>query len=218
MSTAPKDIHELRVHVQSTLAGDGIRTLRQVLCPRTGTFRRLDACEQCPRLIRIDRRQSGAFLMCDVAGAPAPPAPRTESASTTCVRELMAHDVICVSPAMRVSEVVRLLDQSDISGAPVVDERGAPIGIVSKTDLLRAWSRPSAEDRVAEIMTPLTFGVAEDTSIARAAAMMAYEGVHRMVVLSNDGVVVGLLSALDLARWIARGAGYALPTPAGHVR
>jgi CBS-domain-containing membrane protein len=32
---------------------------------------------------------------------------------------------------------------------------------------------------------------------------MAYEGVHRIIVLSEDRKVVGVVSAMDVMRWLA---------------
>ena len=47
------------------------------------------------------------------------------------------------------------------------------------------------------------------SSIARAAALMSYERVHRVVVLSPSRAVVGIVSAMDVLRWLARNDGYA---------
>jgi CBS domain-containing protein len=40
---------------------------------------------------------------------------------------------------------------------------------------------------------------------------MAFEGVHRLPVVSDGGEVVGILSALDVLRWFGRRAGYLIP-------
>jgi CheY-like chemotaxis protein len=46
-----------------------------------------------------------------------------------------------------------------------------------------------------------------DTPIIRAAALMAFEGIHRIGVLAEDGGFVGLVTSLDVMRWVAREEG-----------
>jgi CheY-like chemotaxis protein len=63
-------------------------------------------------------------------------------------------------------------------------------------------------------MTPFAFSLPSHAPIAQAAALMAYEGVNRIVVVSADGLIVGLLTARDVMRWVATQAGYVIPDPA----
>lgn len=55
-------------------------------------------------------------------------------------RDLMRSDVITLSPELPLVEAQRVLVESDISGAPVVDEAGQVVGVVSASDLLRSVS------------------------------------------------------------------------------
>ena len=55
----------------------------------------------------------------------------------TPVREIMATDVVSVGPDTPVRELVRLMADEAISGAPVVDGAGRLVGVVSSTDVLR---------------------------------------------------------------------------------
>lgn len=57
----------------------------------------------------------------------------------------------------------------------------------------------------------MVFTLPESASLSKAAALMAFEGVHRLPILSNDGKVVGILSALDVLRWLAKQQGYVVP-------
>jgi diguanylate cyclase (GGDEF)-like protein len=64
---------------------------------------------------------------------------------------------------------------------------------------------------VAEIMTPIVFQLKSDATLAQAAALMAYESVQRVVVVTGDGKVEGMVSADDVLRWVALSAGYVVP-------
>jgi CBS domain-containing protein len=53
------------------------------------------------------------------------------------VREVMTRPVIAIRRTESVREAIRRLEAHDITAAPVVDEAGHMVGIVSEMDLLR---------------------------------------------------------------------------------
>lgn len=59
------------------------------------------------------------------------------------VREIMTTPVVTVRRTVTIKQAVRLLYEQDITAAPVVDEAGRMIGIVSEMDLLRGESGPT---------------------------------------------------------------------------
>jgi CBS domain-containing protein len=54
------------------------------------------------------------------------------------VAEVMTRSVVSVSPDTPLSEVARLMIRHKVGCIPVVGESGAPLGIVTETDMLRA--------------------------------------------------------------------------------
>jgi len=101
------------------------------------------------------------------------------------------------------------------SGAPVVDDRGVPIGIISKSDLVRdQFLLGGGNKRVSEVMMPAAFTLPETASIYEAAALMAERHVHRVPVVAEDGRVVGIVSSLDVLRFVAGENGYLIPARA----
>jgi predicted transcriptional regulator len=137
--------------------------------------------------------------------------PHRKAADLTPVSEIMAREVISVRPELGVEALETLFQERRITGAPVVDQTGNPLGVVSKTDLLAHRGVSSADSaRVGDIMTPTTFFLSENESIAKAAGLMAFEGVHRVPVLGPRGQVVGMVSPLDVMRWLAREYGYTI--------
>jgi CBS domain-containing protein len=136
------------------------------------------------------------------------------------VQDVMTKDVITVPPDCDVESIAELLIACNISGVPVVDGDGCLLGIVSKTDLLRARD-PSARDaptaafdptcgdlpgpaRVAkDVMTSFAFTLRGEISVKAAAALLAYEGVHRAPVVGPGGRIIGMFSTMDLARAVA---------------
>lgn len=71
------------------------------------------------------------------AGAPRRVAPRPFPHLTA--RDVMRRDVITVDRATPLSEIERILTEHRISGAPVTDETGAIVGVVSLRDLVERY-------------------------------------------------------------------------------
>jgi CBS domain-containing protein len=139
---------------------------------------------------------------------------RPTRADRTALWQVMARDVVCVPPDLDAELLRPLLDALD--ALPVVDPRGAPVGVVSRSDLRRLDGTPAAT--AADVMTCLAFTLAETATLSQAAALMAYEHVQRVLVVSTDGRLVGSIAALDIVRWLAHHDGYLVPDPHGQPR
>jgi predicted transcriptional regulator len=50
--------------------------------------------------------------------------------------DIMTKDVICVNPDMKINELDKVFIKQKINGAPVVDENGSLVGVVSKSDIV----------------------------------------------------------------------------------
>jgi CBS domain-containing protein len=132
--------------------------------------------------------------------------PTREAPMRAIIGDHMSDGVVTVTPALPLEELRAILARESITGVPVVDEEGRALGVVSRSDL-------SGQTRgtVADVMTTGVFAMSERASLVEAAALMAYEGVHRIVVVNDERRVVGVLSVLDVAAWVAREHGYVIP-------
>ena len=90
----------------------------------------------------------------------------------------------------------------------IVDAVGALRGIVTRTDVLRELAR-RADATCGEAMSGIVFALPEHARVEHAAALMAHESVGQIVVTGERGELVGMVSALDVARELARRAGFA---------
>lgn len=113
----------------------------------------------------------------------------------TTVREIMNRELFSVRPDHSVSDVLNGILALGITGAPVVDEKGRPVGVVSLHDLV---SRTGA--RAADLMTSPAATVHVDAPIAEAGRLLAETGYHRLVVVDWEGRAVGVVSSLDVIR------------------
>jgi CBS domain-containing protein len=121
----------------------------------------------------------------------------------------MRSEVTCVVESEPIATLRHLLLDRRVGGVPVVGGDGRAVGIVSGADLLRSLLEGGGPPTTAgEIMSPMVFALPLTASVAQAAALMSYEGVSIIVITDVDGQVAGVVRALDIARWCARGAGY----------
>jgi len=141
----------------------------------------------------------------------------SEKLERTPVSAVMTATVTCVDSELDLNEVAGVLKRARLHAAPVVEDAGVLLGVVSQSDLLRGRSTDDddaeAEDRfppdsvgllVEDVMTTEVAKLAECAPLAEAARVFARNGVHLIPIVSNEDVVVGTLSVMDLVRWIAR--------------
>jgi CBS domain-containing protein len=63
-------------------------------------------------------------------------------------RDLMERNVVSVGPELSLLDVYRLFMDEEITGAPVIEEDGTLVGVISTSDLLRAIEEERGTARV----------------------------------------------------------------------
>lgn len=156
-------------------------------------------------------------------------------------RDLMTPEVVTVPPGMPVESVAHLLARRGITAAPVVDEEGGLLGLVTAADLTcrlaeapdaaPAWLRwlfadPSraairyarAHGFVAEdLMSIEVDAVAPDTPAAEIATLLERKGIRRVLV-TEDGHLRGIVSRSDLLRAVTGETTEAADLPDARIR
>src|SRR5688572_10751409 len=106
----------------------------------------------------------------------------------------MTRDILCVRPDLPLETAAILLLEHPARPLPVVNESGRVLGTDSDCDVqLETQTHRSNFGSVIDVLTPSARCVPEYTSLTRAAAVMAFEGVSCLIVLSLAGTVVGVL-------------------------
>jgi CBS domain-containing protein len=215
MKKAPYPRRRIPVRVRTVVQPNGWISSRSVYCPSQQASLPIAECEICEHCegVVFRRPSQGSFITCrpQIDGEEkAAKSPAASAAEQTPIHRAMTGDVFCVMPDLTLDALATLFLERGFSAAPVVDEEGHPMGVVSKTDLMRVQREPerAGEPVVRDVMTALAFTLHESDALARGAAVMVVEGVHHLPVVADDGRVVGMLSAFDCARFLAREAGY----------
>lgn len=120
------------------------------------------------------------------------------------VKEIMTSPVEEIGADIKIFQAAKMMKMLDIGVLPVV--RGeAIVGIVTDRDIVVrvVAERLNAQTTlVGEIMTAEVICCSEDETIEAAARLLEENQVHRLLVLSNNNKVSGILSIADVVRSI----------------
>jgi CBS domain-containing protein len=129
---------------------------------------------------------------------------------------------ISINEHAKLRDAASLLTERGISAAPVINDAGRPVGVLSRTDIIRFASGvsdtpmmlgdfideakrlcdPKYQNSVVvrQVMTPKVLSVELDTSLADVAERMLESNVNRLFVIDQQETLVGVISALDVVR------------------
>ncbi len=141
---------------------------------------------------------------------------------TLCVQDVMTRNVVTVMANNTMAEAADVLSEHYVTGAPVIDDQGRCVGVLSSTDYVHSKAEelegssgighflcsrhPSGlysidevrHDLVRRHMSQAVQTIDELAPLLQAARCMCREHVHRLIVLDKRGAPVGILSSLDL--------------------
>jgi CBS domain-containing protein len=140
--------------------------------------------------------------------------------------DVMTETVISVKPEMTVREAAKVLMDHGISGAPVIDDDGSVVGILSEGDLIHRAELETEERRhswwldlfspnsdakdyvkshsnlVADLMTRDVISIDEATPLPTVANILETRHIKRVPVM-RGGRVVGIVSRANIVRALA---------------
>jgi len=121
------------------------------------------------------------------------------------VKDHMSTNLITFRPDDSIDQVLDMLTKRKISGAPVLDESGDLVGIISEVDCLKEiikgkyTNTPKFPGKVSEHMTKNVITMSPDLSLFDAAQKFLELKIRRFPVL-KDGRLVGQISLSDVIR------------------
>ncbi len=119
---------------------------------------------------------------------------------TAKAKDYMTGNIITIAPETDIHVAIRLLVDNKISGAPVVNDDGDLVGILSTRDCLKvAFSSSYHQDsggRVADYMSENVETIDAETDIIKVAELFVNSRYRRFPIMEN-GRLVGLISRYD---------------------
>ena len=133
------------------------------------------------------------------------------------VRDVMTTELVTVNKELTIRQLIKVLQQNQVSGVPVVDPEGRLEGIVSEKDVIKAVAelikvnlsieeinrKVGKLNWVEGIMSKNVITVTGDMDAREVFKIMASKQIHRVPVVKN-GILVGIVSASDAHRLIEK--------------
>ncbi|UMZ74889.1 CBS domain-containing protein [Natranaerofaba carboxydovora] len=148
---------------------------------------------------------------------------------------MQAKDIMTVSPITinveeKVEKAAELMTKNNISGLPVVDDKGNLVGIVTEGDLLGKHKKinPPAyfeilggiillestkrflseiqkyvSTEVVDLMSKDVKTIGEETTIDEIATIMSENNIKRLPVLNSKNELIGIVSRSDILKGMA---------------
>jgi len=143
------------------------------------------------------------------------------------VSEIMTKQVATIPADFTLIETAKFLAERKISGAPVINKEGKLEGIISEKDLFKAlypshaefyetpgvWldldkleesTAGSAHKSIKDFMSRQVVTVNKDTSVMQVGSMMLVRGIHRIVIVSQENNIEGIVTRQDIYKTILK--------------
>jgi predicted transcriptional regulator len=143
-----------------------------------------------------------------------------------CAADIMSRNLVMIPREMSLPGAARMLMRAGVTGAPIVDDDGRCIGVLSATDFMhsveadhpvkvrrngiqQSWQIPECDQETAgcvqEFMTKDPVLVSPGTRIGELARLMMDARVHRIIVVDTaTNRPVGIVSTMDVLAAVAR--------------
>lgn len=121
------------------------------------------------------------------------------------VARIMSSTVHTVSPDTLVEEAAQLMLEENIGSVVVVDEADRLEGILTSTDFVRIVAERQPKDRtpVSAYMTPEVITADPQDNVQAVADRLITYSIHHMPVVSDDDVVLGMVTTTDVTNYVS---------------
>jgi CBS domain-containing protein len=143
------------------------------------------------------------------------------------VKDFMTTDPVTIAATATIEDAIRVMEENNISGLPVVDDQGTLVGILSEGDLLSRESpmkpplflsllggviyfespsqfhqhmKKSLGMLVQDLMTAKPIVTKPDLPLTQAAQIILDRKVNRLPVVDDQGHLVGIITRHDLVQ------------------
>jgi len=116
------------------------------------------------------------------------------------VGDLIKRKPVTAGLNATLSDVAKLMKENDV-GSVVITEGNRPVGIITERDLVYAVADGlSPETPVTKVMSYDPVKVRQDEDVSSALSLMVSRNIRHLVVVSDEGDLVGVVSSKDMLK------------------
>lgn len=122
------------------------------------------------------------------------------------VSTVMTPDVFCATADTTLGEIAQLMRDNDCGAIPIIDDAETlrPIGIVTDRDItvrIVAEGRNPLELTARDAMSEGAVTILPDADLEECLDLMEENQLRRIIVVDDEGAVVGLVAQADIVEW-----------------
>lgn len=112
------------------------------------------------------------------------------------ILDIMKKDVVHFNGKAHVFEILRIMEEENINGVPIVDEEDKVIGFVVKSDIYRFLRDLGHYPQypVELIMSRQVYSVSQDMSLLEASKILRKQNITAVPIINDEKKLVGLIS------------------------
>lgn len=220
------EIRTLPIRSCTVLEGDGTTVTRTfVFCPVRERAEPMSHCESCPKLVSLVPERE---MSCELPAVDGRHVDAAELAARLGVGEVMRRDAVAVTADVDLAAVNQLFVDGAAGCVVVVDTRRAVVGLIAKTDALRAHTEHAdaaslavprelgpgfhvadlGQTTAGDVMAREPICLTQDARLSHAIGLMANDKLTHVPIVDEEGALVGVLDSDDVLAWLARKIGY----------
>jgi CBS domain-containing protein len=118
------------------------------------------------------------------------------------VSEVMTRGVECIRPTQTIAQAAERMRELNVGSLPVCGDNDRLVGMITDRDITVRATAGACDPHatyVSDVMTPTVIYCFEDQDVREAARLMEENQIRRLVVLTDDKRLVGIVSLGDLA-------------------
>jgi CBS domain-containing protein len=148
--------------------------------------------------------------------------PKKKDLTNLEVAEMMTRRVTCLSSSDTLHRALEIMAEEKLAALPVVSHTDQCLGILSRSDLadlfvgldecvdqmsqnhFRVEFPDGFETTVGELMNSEVVSISAHDPVIKAAKKMAEHRIHHLPVVDQQGILVGIISTLDVAEAVSQ--------------
>jgi len=124
---------------------------------------------------------------------------KNEMSYALLARDVMQKDILCINDKWNMLQASLFLEKIDHSGAPVVDDKGKLIGIITLRDIMKARRSGQMNAPVRAYMTTKLITCSNETTLRKVEDIMYDNNIGYLPVMENEDLV-GFVTRSDIIR------------------
>jgi IMP dehydrogenase len=104
-------------------------------------------------------------------------------------------DPVTITPERRLADAIDIMRANRISGLPVIDGEGRPVGILTNRDV--RFER-KLDQRVGDVMTRSLITVRENVTLEESKELLHENRIEKLLVVGGEGRLKGLITIKDI--------------------